>query len=172
MILRGWRRHARTTSLRHSSAIFHFIQGQSLAVLRHRRPQWYTGSILLTFYKDLTRLPLRSIKTDSGIGPRHVVHSSQGEYNKQLALRTITLLSVVSHTHSKQALRPHLPTCSPPASLLWCHKYPCGSSNMPNMLQIWDHSSACNTLPIRILSGPTPIALSGSLIRELSRHCI
>lgn len=132
----------------HSSAIFHFTQGHSPAVLRHRRPQLHTESILQMFYKDLTRLPPRPIKIDSGIGPRHVVHSSQGEYNKQLALRTITLLSVVSHIPLHTSSQTSSPTMLPSASWLWCHKYPCGSSNMPSILQIWGCSSACNTLPV------------------------
>lgn len=166
----GWRRHARTTRSHHSSAIFHFTQGQSPAVLRHRRPQLHTGSILLMFLKGLTRLPPRPIKIDSEIGSGDVVHSSQGEYSKQLALRTITLLSVVSHTPLQTSSQTSSPTILPPsASLalvsqvsLWFLKHARHPPVLGPLLCL-QHSPY-------ILSGPTPIALSGPLSENFPDH--
>lgn len=115
--------------------------------------------------KDLTRLQPILIKTDPGVGPRHfspkiprvsIMYSWLWEPPPCSMWSAPPPPQTSSQTSSPNTLIPF--------SLLYCHKHPCGSSNMPSMLQMWGLSSACNTV-LYILSWPILIALSGFLIR-------
>lgn len=110
------------------------IQNQSHTLQRPRRPWSHTAFILVMSSKDCIRLQPRPIKTDSGVRPRHLFQNLQGEHNVLWEPLLSCLTSLPRHL--QQALVPHLSPHAPPLSLCSCHRHPCGSSNMPSVLQI------------------------------------